>query len=212
MGGGGASIAIDVGANASRRTLRDDWVLVHEMIHVALPDLAGPQHWFEEGLATYIEPVARARAGILPPERLWSEWVRQMSNGLPEDGDQGLDHTHTWGRTYWGGAVFCLVADLEIRERTGGKKSLRDGVRGVLDAGGDITVHWPIERVIAAADAATGMPVLRETYDRMKDAPVDVDLDAIWKRLGVAPSGRSVTFDDSAPLAATRRAWAEPPH
>jgi hypothetical protein len=210
MGGGGASIAIDVGANATRRTLRDDWVLVHEMTHVALPDLAGPQHWFEEGLATYIEPVARAQAGILAPERLWSEWVNQMPKGLPEKGDQGLDHTHTWGRTYWGGALFCFVADLEIRERTGGRKSLRDGVRGVLEAGGDITVHWPIERVIAAADAATGVPVLRETYDRMKDAPVDIDLDAIWKRLGVVSRGRSVELDDSAPLAALRRAWAEP--
>lgn len=211
MGGGGASIAVDVGANASGRTLRDDWVLVHEMTHVALPDLAGPQHWFEEGLATYIEPVARTQAGTLAPERLWSEWAHQMPQGLPAQGDQGLDHTHTWGRTYWGGAVFCLLADLEIRERSGGKKSLRDGVRGVLDAGGDITVHWPIERVIAAADSATGVPVLRETYDRMKDAPVDVDLDLVWRRLGVVPRGRSVAFDDAAPLAAMRRTWAEPP-
>jgi len=28
--------------------------------------------------------------------------------------DRGLDHTHTWGRTYWGGALFCLPRRVEI--------------------------------------------------------------------------------------------------
>jgi hypothetical protein len=210
MGFGGASIAIDVGERATRSTLRDDWVLVHEMTHTALPDLLGPQHWFEEGLATYVEPLARAQAGIVVPEKLWSEWVHGMPNGLPEAGDQGLDHTHTWGRTYWGGALFCLLADLEIRERTQGKRSLRDALRGVLDAGGDITVRWPIDRVIEVGDAAVGVPVLRELYDRMKDAPVETDLAAIWKRLGVEVKGRSVAFDDSAPLAGVRLEMTKP--
>ncbi len=199
MGCGGASIAIDVGERTTRSTLRDDWV-----------HLLGPQHWFEEGLATYIEPLARAQAGIVLPEKLWSEWVHGMPNGLPEAGDQGLDHTHTWGRTYWGGALFCLLADLEIRERTQGGKSLRDALRGVLDAGGDITVRWPIDRVIEVGDAAVGVPVLRELYDRMKDAPVETDLAAIWKRLGVEAKGLSVAFDDSAPLAGVRLEMTKP--
>ena len=106
--------------------------------------------------------------------------------------------------------MFCLLADLEIRERTEGRKSLRDALRGVLDAGGDITVRWPIERVIEVGDAAAGVPVLRELYDRMKDAPVETDLASIWKRLGVEPRGRGVAFDDSAPLAAIRRQMTTP--
>jgi hypothetical protein len=206
MGNGGASIAIDVGAEATSAVFGADWVLVHEMTHTALPELAAPYHWLEEGLATYVEPLARAQAGLLPVDRVWSEWVREMPNGLPAAGDGGLDGTRSWGRTYWGGALFCLLADVEIRERTQGSKSLRDALRGILAAGGNIASHWTIERVLEVGDAATAVPVLRETHDRMKDAAVDVDLPAFWKRLGVARKGRGVSFDDAAPLAAIRKA------
>ncbi len=206
MGGSGAGIVIDVGSRANRARFADDWVLVHEMTHTALPDLGMAHHWLEEGLATYVEPLARVRAGLLTKEHVWSEWVENMPKGEPEEGDEGLDRTHTWGRTYWGGALFCLVADLEIREKTGGKKSLRDALLGVQAAGGDISVAWPIDRVIEFGDLATGVPALRETYDRMKDAPVDVDLDSIWRRLGVAVEGGRVRFDERAPEASTRDA------
>src|SRR5262249_54356684 len=161
------AIAIDVGQEADEDELKDDWVLVHEMIHTALPDLLGPHHWLEEGLATYVEPLARARAGLVSPEQLWLDWGRGMPNGLPEEGDRGLDRTPTWGRTYWGGALFCLVADLEIRTRTQNMKSLDDALRAILVAGGNIASAWPIERVLEVGDQATGVRVLSETYAKM---------------------------------------------
>jgi hypothetical protein len=206
MGNAGAAIAIDVGRDATRVDFASDWVLVHEMVHTALPDLRGPHHWLEEGLATYVEPLARARAGLLDDEALWKDWLHGMPNGLPEPGDQGLDRTPTWGRTYWGGALFCLFADLEIRARTGGKRALDDALRAIVAAGGSIASAWPIDRVIDVGDAATGVPVLRELYDRWSHAPVAVDLDALWRRLGVSAHGDRLIFDDAAPLAATRHA------
>ena len=205
MGGGGASISIAVGRGANAESLRDDWVLVHEMVHTALPDLLGPQHWLEEGLATYVEPLVRARAGIVPAEELWSEWVRSMPNGLPQSGDRGLDNTPTWGRTYWGGALFCLLADVEIRERTHDARSLDDALRGILRAGGNIATSWDMARITAEGDAATGVPVLAELYAKMGSSPSPVDLGAFWKRLGISLAGGRVTFDDHAPLADARR-------
>jgi hypothetical protein len=210
MGHSGAAITVDVGAAISREELLHDWVLVHEMVHTALPDVLGPQHWLEEGLATYIEPQARARLGLVRVEDVWSEWVHGMPNGLPEPGDRGLDRTRTWGRTYWGGALFCFLADLEIRQRTNGQKSLGDALRAVNAASGGIAVSWPVERVLEVGDAAVGVPVLRELYTKMADAPVPVDLEAIWKRLGVVPQDRRVTFDDTAPLAQIRRSMLPP--
>ena len=44
--------------------------------------------------------------------------IEAFVTGLPEPGDEGLDYTHTWGRTYWGGATFCLLADVRIRRET----------------------------------------------------------------------------------------------
>ena len=40
----------------------------------------------------------------------------------------------------------------------------------------------------------------------MKDMPVGVDLDSLWTQLGVQSDGASVRFNDSATLAAIRRA------
>lgn len=39
----------------------------------------------------------------------------------------------------------------------------------------------------------------------------ELDAEALWKRLGVSRRGGSVVFDDSAPLAALRRAITAPP-
>jgi predicted metalloprotease with PDZ domain len=206
MGHSGASIAIDVGVRTSPSDFRDDWVLVHEMVHTALPDLEGPQHWLEEGLATYVEPIARHRVGLVSTERVWGEWIHGMPKGLPAEGDRGLDRTPTWGRTYWGGALFCLLADVEIHRRTNNARSLRDALRAVLSGGGSIAESWPVARVIELGDAATGVPVLRELYDEMARAPVDVDLGDLWKRLGVSAQGRAASFDEGAPLAKVRRA------
>jgi hypothetical protein len=202
----GVRITLLLGRDASAADFAEDWVLVHEMIHLALPNLAERHHWLEEGLATYLEPIARVRAGKLKPEAAWADLVENLPQGLPAKGDRGLDHTPTWGRTYYGGALFCLRADLEIRRRTGNRRGLEHAMRAVLAAGGTIETSWKIDRVIEVGDAATGVPVLRELYEEMKGKPVRVDLDELWKQLGIVRRGDSVTFDNAAPLAGVRKA------
>jgi len=76
-------------------------------------------------------------------------------------------------------------------------------------AGGNVEAHWTVERTFEVGDRATGVPVLHELYDRMKATPVQVDLPALWNRLGVEARGQRIFFDDAAPLAAIRRAIAE---
>jgi len=204
-GGGGAALGIDGGDRTTEREFADDWELTHEMVHTALPGLLRPQHWLEEGLATYVEPLARARVGLVTAAEAWGGIVNGMPQGEPEAGDQGLDRTPTWARTYWGGAMFCLLADVAIRERTGNRRSLDDGLRGIVAAGGNISVSWPLERVLEVGDAAVGVPVLRELHDRLGSTPVHEDLDALFARLGVRAVGDDAVFDDAAPLAAIRR-------
>jgi hypothetical protein len=201
-----AHISISVGRETIAAGFADDWTMTHEMVHLAFPSVPRSHHWIEEGLATYVEPIARVRAGDLTPEKIWGDMVEGMPQGLPESGDRGLDFTHTWGRTYWGGALYCLLADVEIRKRTGNRMGLQDATRGILKSGGSIEVEWPLSRALQTADQAIGVPVLEELYDRMKGTPVSPDLDKLWKELGVERQGETVVFDDSAPLAAIRRA------
>ena len=205
LGNGGASIMIWIGRAATEADLERDWVLTHEMVHTAFPNMPRTQRWLEEGIATYVEPIARARAGTLSVEEVWRGLVEGLPKGMPRPGDPGLDEARTWGSTYWGGALFCFLADLQIRERTGNRRSLDDALRGINAAGGSIAVRWPLRRALEAGDRATGTHVLRDLYGRMGEAPMRVDLDGWWRRLGVAVEGRDVRFDDGAPLAALRR-------
>ena len=131
--------------------------------------------------------------------------------GEPQAGDHGLDNTHTWGRTYWGGALFSLLADVRIRQQTHNKQGLQDALRGILAAGGNITEDWEIERALAAGDKATGTTVLTDLYRQTRDLPSPVDLAALWKQLGIqrAPDG-TIHFDPAAPLADVRVAITRP--
>jgi hypothetical protein len=204
FGEAGARCRITVGQHVTQADLDDDWVLTHEMIHFGFPSVEERHHWIEEGMATYVEPIARALVGRLTAERVWCEMVDRMPQGLPARGDQGLDNTHTWGRTYWGGAIFCLLADIEIRKGTGNSKGLRDALRAINRAGGTIEADWPLERVIEVGDKATNGKVLVELYSRMASKAVPVDLLDLWKRLGVVRGDQGVTFDNRAALASIR--------
>ena len=210
LGNGGASIMIWVGPETTARALHDDWVLVHEMTHFALPNVAREHRWWEEGVATYVEPLARASRGRLSAEEAWSGMLDGLPRGIPAGGGRGLDESRTWANTYWGGAVFSFLADVAIRERTGNRRSLRDALRGIGERGGTIAVRWPLARTLAAADEATGTTVLADLHARMGKKSIDADLDAAMKRLGVGRKGRTVVFDDSAPLARIRRSMTAP--
>jgi hypothetical protein len=202
----GGIIRIHVGKSTTAAQLRMDWMLTHEMVHLTFPSVPDNHHWIEEGIATYVEPIARVRAKKFDANEMWFEVVRDMHQGLPQPGDEGLDRTHTWGRTYWGGAMFCLLADVEIRKETNNKKGLDDALRGIMFAGGDMRHDWPLESALDAGDRATGTTVLRTLYAKMKDQPYPVDLPALWQQLGIQQDGQTVRFSDTAPLAAIREA------
>lgn len=212
LGNGGASVHAPVGVDVAPGALARDWRMTHEWVHLGSPGLHRRHAWFSEGLATYLEPIARAWRGRLPEERVWQDLAASLPLGQPGPGDEGLDRTPTWGRTYWGGALFCLVADVEARRRTGGARSLVDAVRAIHRAGGDVRQRWSMLRTLEVGDAAIGSPVLGELYAAHRHRAVAVDLEALWRELGVVPRpDGSVELDDGAPLAAIRRAITAPP-
>src|SRR6267378_2666713 len=206
----GGLIKIRVGAQTPAAELANDWMLTHEMVHLSFPSMSDEHHWIEEGMAVYVEPIARIQAKQMNAEQMWADLVRDMPKGQPQTDDKGLDHTHTWGRTYWGGALFCFVADVEIRKQTHNKKGLEDALRGILNAGGDITHDWELSEALRIGDQATGTTVLGDLYAKWKDQPVEVDLASMWKELGIVADRKSVRLVEDAPVAAVRRAITAP--
>jgi hypothetical protein len=203
MGHGGGAVLMSVGERVDDAALADDWVLVHELVHVSFPDVGAP--WAEEGLATYLEPIIRLRSRLCTVDELWRSLVEGLPKGQPEDGDRGLDVTDTWGRRYWGGAMFWFLADVEIRERTSNARSLDDVLRAVNRKGGNVAVRWDLDQLLALGDAAAGVDVLRPLRNKLGRAPVRTDLAGVWRRLGVAEVGGRMVYDDGAPLASVRR-------
>jgi hypothetical protein len=203
-------IRVRVGRDITSNTLADDWVLVHEMVHLALPELGAGHDWLAEGLAIYVEGVARAQAGNRSIRDVWAEDRRSMPNGLPHAGEGGMDETPTWARTYWGGALFCLQAEIAIREQTGNRVGLQTAVRAILRQTKGYGSERDIADVLRIGDEATGTHALRELYAAVKDTPQRPDLDMLWRRLGVPEDPATQAFDDHAPWAAVRIAITAP--
>lgn len=206
----GVASRILFGRDTTPAGLDADWVLVHELVHHGFPSIQGGRTWMHEGVATYVEPIARAQSGLIPVEEVWRQLVVGLPHGQSREGDKGLDGTPTWGRTYWGGAMFFLIADVEIRRRTRNQKGLQDVLQLTVAEGGNISQEWTVERFNAAGARATGTDVLAELYDCLKDTPRTVDLSGLWKDLGVSQVGRHTRFDDDALLAHIRRAITKP--
>jgi len=206
-----SAIRIHVGREAGVDAFRNDWILVHEMTHLALPRVPERSTWLLEGNATYVEPIARAQAGQLDPAAVWRWSLEGMPKGEPQVGDQGLDETATWGRTYWGGATFWLLADVRIRQATHGRLGVQDALRAINQRSGGNTARWSVDQVMAAGDAATGTHVMAQLYADMRSTPVVVDLLDLFRRLGVSETAGVVAFDETAPLAKIRRLITAPP-
>ena len=133
----GNRIRIDVGRHTSRDQFTKDWEMTHEMFHLGFPILDDDYQWMGEGLSDYLEPLARVANGTMLENDFWRQFLGGFPKGLPQAGDRGLNDTHTWGRTYWGGALYWFLADVEIHRRTQNKHSLHDAVLAILNAGGN---------------------------------------------------------------------------
>jgi hypothetical protein len=203
----GSEIKVQFGKDTSEEDLKTCWMLTHEMVHLGFPFTDDSQDWATEGLATYAESFIRAQTGEQTKEAAWADLKKGMSQGLPQAGDRGLDNTHTWGRVYWGGAIFYLLADIQIHSQTHNKLGLPDALSGILKKGGNIESRMSLDDAFAAGDSATKTKVLTTLYKQMGGSPVGADLDGLWKGLGITSlADGSVKLDQTSPMAKIRAA------
>jgi hypothetical protein len=203
----GASVALLFGSEARPTSMHTDWVAVHELFHLSTPSFVGEAHWLEEGLATYYEPILRERAGWTHEEDLWRHFAHEMPRGLRKEGDPpGLEERDDIDSTYWGGALFCFLADVRIRQATHGARSLDDVLRAALSELGDATHGSRLADFVRVGDAATGTHVLSDLVARFAVGGDAGDLGALMRDLGVdaAPEG-AVKLRENAPLAFVRK-------
>jgi hypothetical protein len=198
-------IALLVGQHTPADRLHDDWVLVHELFHLGSPSFNGEGKWLDEGLATYFEPLIRARHGWKTEESVWAEFVRAMPQAVDRGQVGELEKASSFREIYWGGAIVVLLADIEARRRSSGAQGLEDGLRSVLASGGDASEVWTLDRVIQLIDSRYDAPLLAPLARAHAHREAPVDLDKLWRELGVSRASDGVVLDDSAPLARIRK-------
>src|SRR6266705_5949076 len=79
----GGLIRIAVGNETTADDLATDWMLTHEMVHLTFPSVPDEHHWIEEGIATYVEPIARAEIGNYPVPQVWQDLLLGLPKGMP---------------------------------------------------------------------------------------------------------------------------------
>lgn len=184
-GEGGPYIVLTVPVRIPPEELLDSWQLCHEMVHLAVPSMPYEENWLEEGLATYLEPLIRRRMGLLGAERFWTDLLEGLPQGVAAIRRQGLHGNHSWEGTYWGGALFCFVADVRLRARSDNRHSLQEGLRAVVAKGGSISETWTFDRFLRVADSATGGDTLKSAYAELGLQPTRFPLAPFWHSLGL---------------------------
>jgi len=113
-------------------------------------------------------------------------------------------------RVYWAGAAIALEADLELRRRSGGSRSLDDALSALRTCCADDPRAWTAAEMVARIDQAAGAPALGDAVARHLHSAEFPPARALLTRLGVTADDRDARLDDTAPDAALRRALLEP--
>ena len=209
--GGGPSIALMVGTEITQAAMRADWVAVHELLHLGMPTVDNSARWLTEGMATYYEPLLRARAGWITPRQAWEilhdGFQRGSARGsgrtLAEE-SRDMNETHEYWRVYWAGAAIAMIADVTLRAHADAP-TLDDQRRAIRACCLRSTRTWSAEALLDAIRAPGSAPAqnpvpdlagLARAYPGQEAFP---DLAATYAALGLR-------FDDQGRLLDTPEA------
>lgn len=208
---GGASIVLFTPAEVSLEMLQDDWIAIHEFSHLLHPFVVRPDAWLSEGLATYLQEVLRVRSGMLGAGEAWRRLYEGAQRGRDARGNlaeesRRMAHSFNYQTVYWAGAAVALMADVELRRRSGGRQSLDSALAGLATRVDLLATPATAESLIAALDAAAGAPVFREITARYLADKQMPDLTALYRQLGLIDARGQLQRQPHAPLAWVRDA------
>jgi hypothetical protein len=129
---GGEAIELYIDERQPLGDFLRDWTATHEFSHLLLPYVEGRHRWVSEGFAQYYQNVLMARSGAYDRQKAWQELYEGFERGRlsrpelsPNEAAAG-SHRESKMKVYWSGAALALMADVELRERSGGSETLDD--------------------------------------------------------------------------------------
>jgi hypothetical protein len=119
-------VNIHVNPDHTRDELLSDWTVYHELAHLLLPYLGRQHSWFAEGFASYMQYQLMHSAGVLSAEEMRTGYREKIERAasrydLPDrsfiEASPLLRARRDFPTQYWGGAVYFLRVDAELRGR-----------------------------------------------------------------------------------------------
>jgi hypothetical protein len=211
--GGRPAVHFFINQRRPIQEFRDDWTATHELAHLLLPFVDYSDAWLSEGVATYYQNVLRARAGRISEVEAWSrlhagfQRGRDAAPGLTlAEATEQMSRSATFMRVYWEGAAMILLADVRLRQLSGGRQSMDTALAALQDCCLEPDRSWTARELFDRLDEITGAQVFAQLFNAhvaSKDFP---DLSAVYRQLGLQPYGDSVDLALDAPYRHLREA------
>lgn len=122
--GGSTSAHFFVDSFRPIQEFKDDWTAAHELSHMLVPFIDRDELWLSEGIASYYQNVARAKASMISTETSWQKLLAGFSRGTKAAKKESLSNSSSIMQMYWGGAAMYLMADVELRKQSNNRQNL----------------------------------------------------------------------------------------
>ncbi len=206
----GETIELFINANRPIEDFYGDWTATHEFSHLMLPYLRQRHRWISEGFASYYQNVLMSRAGHYTPDEAWRKLIAGLDRGRRSRPELSLNEAAEAGvrkarmKLYWSGAAIALLADVEMRERSGGTESLDVALDRLQRCCLPSRRTWSGPELFSTLDEMIESPVFMPLYRRYADRAGFPDYEPLLARLGIDAGGEALS--DDAELAAIRNA------
>jgi len=190
----------------------DDWTATHEFSHLLLPYVSGRHKWISEGFASYYQNVLMSRAGRYTPRRAWTKLYEGFERGRASRPELSPNDAAASGirrarmKIYWSGAAIALLADIELRERSGGMESLDLALDRLQKCCLPSDRTWSGPELFAKLDSLVDEPVFMRLYRRHANSAGFPNTGPALERLGINVEDDGVRIERSAELAHVRDA------
>lgn len=209
---GGETVELFVDQSQPLSALLSDWTATHEFSHMMVPYIHREQRWISEGFAQYYQNVLLTRAGAYDEQHAWQKLYEGYERGRrsrpelsPNDASAGGIRSSLM-KVYWSGAALALMADVELRQRSGGRESLDSVLEQFQACCLPSNRVWTGQEFFQKLDTFTEQPVFMPLYWRYADTAGFPDIRETFARLGLSIANGKVRMERSAELSGIRDA------
>jgi hypothetical protein len=175
-----------------------------------LPYITRDHRWISEGFAQYYQNVLLTKSGAYDEVYAWQKIYDGLERGRqsrPElsPNEAAIDGARSGGmKVYWAGAALALIADVRLRERSGGAEGLNDVLGRFQECCLPSREIWSGPELFAKLDTFVSEPLFLPLYKRYADTAGFPDTSDVLARLGVSISGGKVSLKRNAELRTIR--------